>query len=138
MRREDVVDLFERIPAVDHSRVQLIMRYGSSCSMEQLVRAEDFYMIVRGREAGNQDDGRIFFVPYEEIIGMRLERAVKISEVEEWYQDKPSQARAAEGDQSMVETPPLEPMPMDPAEIARQNLLQRIRAARSVVSRSMK
>jgi hypothetical protein len=137
MRREDVIDLFARVPEPDHSRVQLVMRYGSSCSVEMLVRFEQNYMVVRGRESGNQDDGRIFFVPFDEIVGMRLERSVKISEVEEWFNDLPKHARkgakAAEPDQSLVETPVMEKQTQDPSEIARQNLLDRIRAARTAV-----
>ncbi|CAN5565790.1 hypothetical protein BH11PLA2_BH11PLA2_05090 [soil metagenome] len=140
MRREDVVDLFNhRVPQVDHAKVQIIMRFGSSFSVDALIRLEDHYMVARGRESGNQDDGRILFVPYDEIVGMRLERSVKISEVEEWFNDRPKQARRnGDGDQSLIETPVPEVQPQDPAEIARQNLLDRIRAARSVIGKPVK
>jgi hypothetical protein len=134
MRRDDVSDLFRRIPSADHARVQMIMRYGKPFSIEVIVRMEETYLIVRGRESGNQDEGRVFIVPYEEIIGLRLERAVKLSEVDDWFSDKPQQlvSRPA-SDESLVETPVAEDdASLDPAEIARQNLLKRIRAAKSV------
>jgi len=135
MRREDVADLFHRLPDNDLSKMHLVMQAGLNVCIDCVMRMEPHYAVVRGREAGNQDDGRLFFVPFEQIVYIRLERNVKAAEVEEWYRDLPAMSRrAGEVSVSLIDTP-LPDAPLDPAEIARQNLLERIRAARSVVKK---
>jgi len=139
MRREDVIDLIGRIPEVDHAKLQVVLRSGIGLSADTFVRFEPFYMAMRGREAGNTEENRAFFVPYDEIICIKLERVVKLSELAAMYGESPpagSQPQAA-----ATAEPPTTPVPaatpaptapLDPAEIAKQNLLERIRAARSM------
>lgn len=136
MRREDVADIFLRLPDAEHPRVHVVMRAGPNVSIDTVLRMEPSYAVIRGREAGNQDEGRIFFVPYEEMVCMKMERVVKASELEEWFSDTAPMSRKT-GETDSVPTGIIEPaaVPLDPAEIARQNLLDRIRAARSVVAR---
>jgi hypothetical protein len=136
MRREDIVDLFDRLPIEEHSKVQAVLRTNMNVSIDTLMRLEEHYVVFRGREAGNQDEGRAFFVPYDEIACMKLERVVQTVELEKWYSDLPAMHRKGPpADGTLAETPLPAPMPLDPAEIARQNLLERIRAARSVVTK---
>lgn len=135
MRREDVVNLFDRLPETEHARVHLIMRAGPNVSVDMVARFEPSYAVVRGREAGNQDEGRVFFVPYDDITYLKLERAVKGSELEEWFSDTAKIERTDTEAKAVPAAPAPEPeMEMlDPSEIARKNLLARLRAARSVI-----
>ena len=135
MLREDIVDLFDRLPIEEHAKVQAVLRTNINISIDTLIRLEESYVVFRGREAGNQDEGRAFFVPYEEIACLKLERVVQAAELEKWYSDLPAMQRKTGADAVPSVLPPPEPVPLDPSEIARQNLLERIRAACSVVSR---
>ena len=118
-------------------------------AVDLVVRFEPTYLVMKGREGGTTDENRAFFVPYDEISYLRLERPVKISELKAMYgetgyidnEDKLATQSAAE-DKPAADAPaaaevkpdtqtPAPAMPQDPASIARQNLLDRIRAARA-------
>jgi hypothetical protein len=140
MQREELMDMFERIPVLDYAKVQLVMRSGNMLSIDTLVRFEPTYFVIRGREAGNQDEGRGFFLPYDDIEYLKIERTMSLVELDHMFRDKPVNVKRGgttgkdTRSDSVHETPrPEQPTaPMDPAEIAKQNLLERIRAAKSV------
>ena len=152
MRKEDCQDVFRRIPEDTHSQVNLALRNGCLLSIDTVVRFEPHYMVFRGREGGSTEEGRAFFVPYDEICYLKIERVTRLGELKQMYgetgyvdaEDRLS-ARPAEkpvepeADGPAVSTPlpmtsPL--LPNDPASIAKQNLLNRIRAARANVAGS--
>lgn len=150
MRKEDCVDMFQRIPEPMQAQVNLVLRNSFVVSVEAVVRFEPGYLVCRGREGGTTDEGRAFFVPYEEITYVRIERQVRIGELKKMYgelghidaEDRLSTpaAGSASGtpgptDPSVTPVPLPVPIsgPSDPASIAKQNLLNRIRAARANV-----
>lgn len=147
MRREECVDLFKKIPEVYHPQVNLVLRNQFTLSVDMVVRFEPLYIVFRGREGGTTDEGRAFFVPYEEIAYIRLERLVRLSELKQMYgetgfvdaEDRLSANEQKEqGDEikpsATVTPPPGSNVPLDPASIAKQNLLERIRATRASVA----
>ena len=145
MQREDCVEMFERIPEKDHSYVVLVMKNQSNLTVDQIARFEKVFIAFRGREGGTTDEGRSFFVPYEEIAYVRIERVVKLSELKSMFGDTShidSEDRLAQPEiktPSLSDTPlplPMPSAPTDPASIAKQNLLDRIRAARNNVAGS--
>ncbi len=85
MRREDCEELFAKIPQVYHAQLNLILRGQGMITVDVLVRFEPHYVVLRGREQGSTDEGRAFFVPYEEIAYFRLERVVKLGEIKAMY-----------------------------------------------------
>lgn len=146
MRREDCVDLFSKIPEHYHAQVNLILRGQGMITVDCVVRFEQHYLVLRGREQGSTDEGRAFFVPYEELAYFRIERVLKLAELKRMYGDEnvvdledaigqelQKAADAAEvGVDIQTPVPTPSPMgPQDPASIAKQNLLDRIRAARA-------
>lgn len=146
MRREECVEMFERIPERFHPQINLVMRNRYVIAVDFAVRFEPNFIVVRGREGGTTDEGRGFFVPYDEIAYVRVERVLKLSDLKTMFgetgfvdvEDKLGQAAEAEASQKTLgptDTPPPSPsplpMPSDPASIAKQNLLDRIRAARA-------
>jgi hypothetical protein len=148
MRREDCLDLFKRIPEAYHAQVNLILRGQGMITVDVVIRFEPHYLVLRGREQGSTDEGRAFFVPYEELAYLRLERVVKLGEIKEMYGEtgyvdsedallKGEEKAAADGATGVdAKTPPPSATPLgptDPAAIARQNLLDRIRSARATV-----
>jgi len=146
MRREDCVDLFAKIPDVYHPQVNLILRGQGMITVESVVRFEPHYVVLRGREQGSTDEGRAFFVPYEELAYFRIERALKVSELKRMFGEsgvvdtedilgQQLEAEQAEEEANNEDTqtpaPAVAMAPQDPASIAKQNLLERIRAARA-------
>jgi hypothetical protein len=148
MRREECVELFKRIPEASHAQVNLVLRNQFTLSVDVVVRFEPMYIVFRGREGGTTDEGRAFFVPYEEIAYLRLERVVRLGELKQMYgemgfvdaEDRLSAPEQKEPEPSSTpvstQTPLPAPssLPQDPASIAKQNLLDRIRATRASVA----
>jgi hypothetical protein len=153
VRREDCVEMFAKIPEEMHPQVNLILRNGFCLSVSMVARYEESYVVFSGREGGTSDDGRGFFVPYDEISYVRIERAVRVGELKRMFgevgfedmEDRlaaMTQEAAKQGEHPSApptQAPPQVPngtpiMASDPAAIARQNLLDRIRAARANVA----
>jgi hypothetical protein len=153
VRKEDCVDLFKRIPEETHAQVNLVLRNCFVLSVDVVIRFEPTYLVFRGREGGTTDEGRGFFVPYDEISYLRIERPVRVGEMkamfgETGHIDAEDRLSAAAQEAAAVTPPPagtLTPAPSpspitanDPASIAKQNLLDRIRAARANVAGTTK
>ena len=145
MRREDCVDLFKRIPEDILPQVNLVLSNSFVLTVEAVARFEATYLVFRGREGGTSDDGRAFFVPYEEISYIRIEREVRMGELKKMFGEtgfidsadrlNTSIANPAEAAKNPVDvTPPPSGVSSDPASIAKHNLLERIRAARANVA----
>ena len=151
MQRDTVYDIVSKIPKVDISKTVLTLRFNASITLDLVVRYEADYFVVRGREAGTNDDARAFFVPYEEILFMKLDRTVRLSDLQKMYgetvtnedeslldraADNAAEAKLTGEDKSVPKDVSVAtPAPaMDPASIAKQNLLARIRAARTAAS----
>ena len=148
MRREDCEDLFKRIPLVYHPQVNLILRGQGMMTVDTVLRFEPHYLVLRGREQGSTDEGRAFFIPYEEIAYLRIERVLKLGEMKKMFgeeghvdaedvlgQQVAADLKAAEEKAAPADAPaPAPSLPLDPAEIAKKNLLDRIRAARANVA----
>ena len=145
MRRDDVVSLLAKIPIHDHPKTVLVLKGGvAAVNIDTLMRQEAEYVVVRGREAGTNDEGRAFFVPYDEISYVKVERVVRLNDIRAMYgealvasnslsdaEDDGPVAPAAAAATPVAATTPAPAAPLDPAAIAKQNLLDRIRAART-------
>jgi hypothetical protein len=145
VRKEDILDICQRVPERDVQKIQFITVTGMQLNVESFARFEATYVVFRGREGGQTDEGRGFFVPYDEIVCMKIERSVKLSELKGLYGEIVSQEldlSTAEfpSDSAPAKTPlpaavitpaVVKTGPVDPAQIAKQNLLARIRAART-------
>ncbi len=143
MRQVDIVDICKRIPEVDHPKIQFILKTGLQLNVDVFVRFEPTYCVFRGREGGNVDEGRAFFMPYEDVVTVKIERLVKLGELKRMYGEDGGideddkfigmGAQASQGGKTENKPKPAAPeaAPLDPAQIAKQNLLARIRAART-------
>jgi hypothetical protein len=144
------MEMFTRIPEAMLPHVNLVLRNGICLSVTVVARFEEVYVVFAGREGGTSDERRGFFVPYDEISYIRIEKPVRVSELklmygETGFQDMDDRldalTEAAEKETRGAASPAPAPkpvgspiMPSDPAAIARQNLLDRIRAARANVT----
>lgn len=144
MKREEVVALIKSLPEVDVSKVVFVVRGAPAVNLDVMFRFDPTLIIFRGRESGTNDDGRAFFLPYDEILYVKLERVVTIPELKDWFGAPPVESSGddpfadadvetlAAAEAALAETPgPVRAANLDPAAIAKQNLLERIRAART-------
>ena len=139
MIREEVLDLVQRVPEFDHPKLVFVLTVGVSVNLDLIARVEKNYIVVRGREAGSNDEGRGFFIPFETIAMIKLEKLVRINEFRAMY-NEPLQESIGLGDDadeapaeakapaSVAKAPTA---PAGPTDVAKQNLLDRIRAART-------
>jgi hypothetical protein len=152
MRREDCVDMFKRIPEEMHPQVNLVLCNQFCLSVDSVARFEPTYVVFRGREGGTTDEGRAFFVPYDEISYIRVERELRMGDIKRMYgetgyldfEDRLAAASAEPAPEAAKPTvnnptpaPASTPSPMgmtDPGSIAKKNLLDRIRATRANVA----
>ena len=140
MRREDLLDIIGRLRPGDITSTVLALTDGRAITIDTLIRPESEYVVVRGRESGTTDEGRAFFVPYVEIRFVKLDKPVRPNQVRRMYGEaveldgeESHEAAAAAAATSSDENDDSAPsaQPLDPAAIAKQNLLDRIRAART-------
>lgn len=149
MRREDIQDIVRRVPAADASLTVLTLRNGNTLTIDTVIRFEPTYLVMRGREGGTTDEGRAFFVPYDDVSYIKVDRSVKSVELRRIYGENvaldaeeqivaDAAAITAAADATAAATadgqPILPAAAVDPATLAKQKLLARIRAARTSTS----
>lgn len=141
MSSDDVHDILDKLSVDDLSKTVLVLRHNAAVTIDQIARREDDYLVIRGRENGTTDEGRALFVPYEEILYVKVDRVVRVEELKRMYGEKvvvpesPTDEKKVE-DTKKSGTTPVPTTAMDPAAIAKQNLLARIRAAKSAAGAS--
>lgn len=110
MTNEEWIDLIQLFPPQFHDNLVLTTQNGKEINVQFILRIEREYLVVRGRAAGSTDEGRPFFVPYDQITFIGMYRPVKDAQVLELYgQTMPT---ADEGPQEMAAAPAVaEPPP---------------------------
>lgn len=144
MRREDCVEVFGRIPESIHASTNIVLKNAVQIAIDTVIRFEPSYILVRGREGGTTDEGRSFFVTYDDIAYIKIEKVLRALELRRLYGESLEvdvETTVEDGSENVKETmptvsdvvtpTPAPSAPMDPAAIAKQNLLDRIRAART-------
>jgi hypothetical protein len=87
--------LLRRIPESQHDKLMIVTSVGIEVSIQTVMRAEDDYFVIRGRLAGSTDTGRIFFVPYDQINYLCINRDVPETQIRAMYGDAPPELAAA-------------------------------------------
>ncbi len=88
--------LLRLIPAKDQDGLMLLTSNHTEIAVQTILRFDADFLIVRGRLAGSQDQGRVFFIPYDQIDHMGFYRAVKDAELNEMFAALEGPAEAAE------------------------------------------
>jgi hypothetical protein len=136
------MELFQLVPAHLRHKVMLMTRTGVELAVQEFLRLEETYILIRGRVAGTSDTGRVFFVPYEQVCYAGFSHQMKREEVEAIYGDRPPAAvlapldkpEAAEAPAEMAGEAPAEEAPAErpkPAPLSapkKSELLQRLRS----------
>jgi hypothetical protein len=114
------IALLRRIPADLHNSLALGLVTGDEVVVQQLIRLEEDFVIVRGRMSGSTAEGRVMAVPYAHMTLVALNKRMSEPEVQKLFgkglptaplvvEDGPEETRA-----------PAEPMPaaVEPAVAA--------------------
>ena len=138
MQNQEWIEMFRVLPSEMHNQIVLVLQNGSEVSIDTFFRFEPSFLVARGRVAGTLDEARAFFVPYQQMLYYRIERIMRLEEMEKIFDGRtqfPPVAEVAEAPAALpvVGTPgPVAPgvPPLDPGA-TRNALLERIRAARA-------
>src|SRR5262245_35637433 len=136
------VELFRRVPPALHDNLVLMTVSGQELCMQDLVRLEEDYVVLRGRPGGTTDAGRVFFVPYAQINCLGFLKPVGDADLAAMFggpvpppappaeAPKPGEAEAPPETPAPAPPPP-EPAPARPPKPSLESksvLLQRVRA----------
>jgi hypothetical protein len=102
MQHSAWVTLLKHIPEVYHASLMLVTTFGAEITFQVVLRIDPECLAVKGRIAGTQDAGKIFFVPYDQIAYFGFQKALKEAEFNEIFESL---------------TLPEPPEPPDPADI---------------------
>jgi hypothetical protein len=72
--------LFRRVPAEQHNQLVLMTGSGTEIAVQALLRIEADFVAIKGRLAGSQDAGRVYFIPFTNIDYFGIQKDVKESE----------------------------------------------------------
>lgn len=75
-------ELLRRIPADLHDSLALGLVTGEEVVVQQLIRMEDDFVIVRGRMAGTTAEGRVMVVPFSHMSVVAFNKAMMEPEVQ--------------------------------------------------------
>jgi hypothetical protein len=141
MTNADWIEMFQLIPEEEHGKLVIVLQTGTEICVDTLVKFERTFIVLRGRVGGNIDEARAFFVPYDQMLCLRLERVVRLEELQDMLPTGPGKHptpvnRMTATDETREEVPfrsahptPLA-APTDPAAASRL-LLEKIRATRA-------
>jgi hypothetical protein len=128
MTSAEWIDMFQLVPEGEQKLV-IILQNGNELCVDTIVRFEPSFLVLRGRTGGSIDESRGFFVPYNQITCLRLDRELKIEDLHLLFGADADAAKAADTPVARSEKPtPI--APTDPAAASRL-LLERIRATRA-------
>ncbi len=93
--------LLRLVPPKDQDNLMLLTSNRTEFAVQAILRLDPDFLIIKGRLAGSQDQGRVFFIPYEQIDHIGFYRAVKDVEFNQMFADleapvEPSEPAAAE------------------------------------------
>jgi hypothetical protein len=130
------IAMFRRIPADLEDTLALGLTTGAEIVVQKVIKLEPDFMIVRGRVAGTQDNGRIVLVPYGELAYVAIQRFLKDPEVEAIFGkgapasvvSLPAESARAEPSLPADDSAPKEPPAAKPPEqVSKAMLLAKLR-----------
>ena len=57
------MDLWRKVPPDKHNLLMVMTAVGSEIAIQNVLRIEQDFVVIRGRLAGSSDTGRVFFIP---------------------------------------------------------------------------
>ena len=139
--------LFRQIPVAYHEKLSIVTTAGIEICINLVVRAEEDYMLIRGRLSGTTETGRAFFLPYDQINYIGFLQPIPEAELRAIYgetmapappKESPSEPvteeQPAESEAPLTPTPHQTPPPelgrppVRPTTVGKNSILERLRA----------
>jgi hypothetical protein len=79
------VKLLRHVPEREQGNLMLVTTGGTEIAIQCLLRIDPECLAVKGRLAGSQDAGRVFFIPYSHIDYFGFQQPVKESDFHELF-----------------------------------------------------
>jgi hypothetical protein len=89
MQSEQWARLFGRVPPEQHDQLMVMTVGGTEIAVQTLLRVETEFVALKGRIAGSQTAGRLFFIPFASIDYFGFQRDVKDAEFHAMYGSGP-------------------------------------------------
>jgi len=106
MQGQEWINMLELIPKDQHNQLVVLTNNRVELAIELLLRMDLGHMVFRGRVCGQNDDGRLFFLPYDQITYINLNRFVKEDEFREILGIEPEDELTAEAEPEAFVPPP--------------------------------
>jgi len=68
------IELINRIPRDDHDTLLVGTSSGVEIAIQNILRIEDEYLLIRGRLSGTTEMGQIFILPYDRVTYVNFTR----------------------------------------------------------------
>jgi hypothetical protein len=122
MSNDAWIEMFRLIPEEERTKLIIVLQNASEISVDTLIRFEPHFLLLRGRVAGTIDEARGFFIPYNQMLYLRLERVVRVEEMDAMFPaELPPMAEEVKPAAEMPMIPPSErPTPTVPFTRSRQ------------------
>lgn len=101
------VKLLRRIPAELHNSLALGLVTGDEVVVQQLIRLDSDFIIVRGRMSGSTAEGRVMLVPYAQMTMVAVNKQLPEAEVQGMF------GQAAPSATAPPPSPPVANPPVD-------------------------
>ena len=137
--------LLRLVTPTHQENLVLTTNSGLEIAVQTVIRTEDEYVVVRGRQTGTTEGGGVFFVPYDQIHFLGFQKPVREMDIRALYgevvaaeasaEDKPAEAEGAATPpaEPAAATPPVNgaanPTPL-PGSTSKAALLERLRSRR--------
>lgn len=119
--------LLRHIPETQQDGLSVVTKAGTEITINNILRIDHDLFAFKGRLAGTQDAGRLFFMPYDNIDYLGYQRAVKDTEYQETFGNLvlPEPAETASAP-IMIEAPP--GLPARAPAVLKSAVLERFRS----------
>jgi hypothetical protein len=99
------IELLRKIPPVYQENLLLATAAGLEIAVQSILQYGAEHLLVRGRQGGTTDSGRVFCVPFDQINYVMFNREMKEAELREMFGELLSAAKEPAACEPAAETP---------------------------------
>lgn len=116
MQRAAWIGIFQSLPAEQHDKLVLVTCNGTEINLQNVLRAEADYMLLRGRLAACTEAGRVFFLPYEQLSYIAFREGMNEAQIQALFGATPGVGPAVKPVIEAADTVEAGPEPQTKAE----------------------
>lgn len=146
MQNAEWVAMFRQVPVELQAQLMLVLTNRAEVAVESICRLEPNFIAFRGRMGGTTETGLLFMLPYDQLSGIYVSRQLTDEEIQLVLTPANSTEQRTPSAQGNIDRPtpsnngtPKGVVPSfgrapDATSVARNNLLERLRAARAAAN----